>query len=79
MHKSSFSIVCCFYNEINILKTKFVNFLNDLSYIEYEFEIIICDNKSDDGTTEYLKDLEKNYIFVERGQSVIDREGWGGP
>ena len=58
MHKSSFSIVCCFYNEINILK-KFVNFLNDLSYIEYEFEIIICDNKSDDGTTEYLKDLEK--------------------
>ena len=59
MHKSSFSIVCCFYNEINILKKKFVNFLNDLSSIEYEYEIIICDNKSDDGTTEYLKDLEK--------------------
>ena len=59
MHKSSFSIVCCFYNEINILKTKFVNFLNDVSNIEYEYEIIICDNKSDDGTTEYLKDLEK--------------------
>jgi dolichol-phosphate mannosyltransferase len=59
MHRSSFSIICCFYNEINILKTKFFNFLNDISNIEYEYEIIICDNNSNDGTTEYLKDLEK--------------------
>jgi dolichol-phosphate mannosyltransferase len=61
MHKSSFSIVCCFFNEINIVKTKFLNFLNEISDIKYEYEIIICDNKSFDGTTEFLKDLEKKY------------------
>ena len=65
MHKLSFSIVCCFYNEINILKTKFTNFLNDISNIEFQYEIIICDNKSDDGTTEYLKDLEKKKSRIE--------------
>ena len=61
MHKSSFSIVCCFFNEINIVKTKFLNFLNEIFDIKYEYEIIICDNKSFDGTTEFLKDLEKKY------------------
>lgn len=59
MLKSSFSIVCCFYNEINILQTKFLNFLNDIVSINYEYEIIICDNNSNDGTREFLKDLEK--------------------
>ena len=57
--KTSFTIVCCFYNEINILKSKFLNFLNEISDIDNEYEIIICDNNSTDGTTEFLKDLEK--------------------
>ena len=59
MDKTSFTIVCCFYNEINILKSKFLNFLNEISDIDNEYEIIICDNNSTDGTTEFLKDLEK--------------------
>ena len=63
MHSPSFSIVCCFYNEINILKTKFLNFLNNLNKINYEFEIIVCDNNSTDGSKEFLKDLEKKILI----------------
>ena len=31
------------------------------------------------GTESCQERFRKNYIFVERGRSVIDREGWGGP
>tara|TARA_B100001057_G_scaffold445692_1_gene483588 strand:+ start:3324 stop:4034 length:711 start_codon:yes stop_codon:yes gene_type:complete len=69
MDEVSFSIVCCLYNEKNILEKKFVNFINFIKKIPFKKEIIICDNFSTDGTIELLKNFEKNkddnfkYIF----------------
>ena len=72
MDEASFSIVCCLYNEKNILEQKFENFVNKVKTLPFKKEIIICDNFSTDGTTELLKKFEKNednefkYIFNEK-------------
>ena len=59
MHEPSFSIVCCFYNEINILNEKFMNFINNIYNSNFDFEIIVCDNNSNDGSKDFLKKIEK--------------------
>jgi len=60
-----YSIICCYYNEINLLKKKFTNFLNEVKNLPFSFEIFICDNNSSDGSKEFLKEIEneKNNKF----------------
>ena len=60
MNEASYSIVCCLYNEKNILEKKFKQFTEFLKKIPFKKEIIICDNFSTDGTIELLKKFEKN-------------------
>ena len=60
MEEASYSIVCCLYNEKNILEKKFDQFIELTKKIPFKKEIIICDNFSTDGTIEILKDFEKN-------------------
>jgi|TARA_B110000211_G_C14087599_1_gene557370 dolichol-phosphate mannosyltransferase len=60
MDEVSYSIVCCLYNEKNILEKKFEQFTEFLKKIPFKKEIIICDNFSTDGTIELLKKFEEN-------------------
>ena len=59
MNEISYTIVCCLYNEKNILEKKFEQFIEFIKKIPFKKEIIICDNFSTDGTIELLKRFEK--------------------
>jgi dolichol-phosphate mannosyltransferase len=60
--KYEVSIVCCYYNEINILRKKFKNFIDETRNFNFTFEIIIADNNSSDGTTNFLKEIVSQKI-----------------
>tara|TARA_B110000977_G_C11053283_1_gene483118 strand:+ start:141 stop:848 length:708 start_codon:yes stop_codon:yes gene_type:complete len=57
-----YSIICCYYNEINILKKKILSFIEETKKLPFSYEVFICDNNSNDGTIEFLKKLEKQKI-----------------
>lgn len=57
------SIICCFYNELNLIEEKFEKLLFDLKKSNLNLEIIIVDNNSNDGTKQKLKTLQKNILF----------------
>ena len=64
MDEVSYSIVCCLYNEKNILEKKFEQFIEFTKKIPFKKEVIICDNFSTDGTIELLKKFEDfKYIY----------------
>ena len=60
--KYELSIVCCYYNEINILKKNFENFIQDREKFDFSNEIIIADNNSSDGTVDYLSEIVNKNI-----------------
>ena len=62
MQEIKYSIICCYYNEISLLKNKFISFFEEVNNFAFSYEVIICDNNSNDGTTEYLREL-KNRNF----------------
>ena len=41
MHNFDYSIVCCFYNEIQILKKKFDEFLKEIKNSPFSYEVLI--------------------------------------
>ena len=53
------TIICCIYNELNILK-KNLNFIKK-QFVDDPFyhEIIFIDNNSQDGSKKYLIDFKK--------------------
>ena len=53
------SIICCYYNEINLLKSKLHSFIDYVQKKQLEIEIIIVDNNSNDGSTEFLKKISE--------------------
>lgn len=53
------SIICCYYNEINLLKNKLKSFINHVKEKNLEIEIIIVDNNSNDGSSEFLKKISQ--------------------
>ena len=64
------TIICCIYNELNILKKNL--FLIEKQFLKDPFfhEVIIIDNNSDDGSKKFLIDFKKknkskkiNFIF----------------
>ena len=68
MSNIKYSIICCYYNEINILNRKFVNFIEETKKFPFIHEVFVCDNNSNDGTKEFLKKIEekkiKNFNFI---------------
>ncbi len=62
MPEIKYSIICCYYNEISLLKNKFLSFVEEISNFPFSYEIILCDNNSNDGTKEYLREI-KNVNF----------------
>ena len=60
--KYEISIICCYYNEINILNKKFENFLHERKKFNFSNEIIIADNNSTDGTKDFLRELDNRNI-----------------
>ena len=68
MSNINFSIVCCYYNELNILQKKFDEFAKFSSELNFEHEFIFIDNNSTDGSKEFLKQEEqkknKNFLFI---------------
>ena len=59
MRNPSFSIICCYYNEINILQKKFYKFFEFSSKLDFDYKFIFIDNNSSDGTKEFLKKEEQ--------------------
>ena len=55
MSSINFSVICCYYNEINILKKKFDRFEKFSSELNFDHEFIFVDNNSTDGSKEFLK------------------------
>ncbi len=53
------SIICCYYNEINLLKNKLKSFIDYVKEKNLEIEIIIIDNNSNDGSSEFLKKISE--------------------
>lgn len=68
MPSKKYSIICCYYNEINILNKKFYNFIEDTKKFPFSFEVFVCDNNSNDGTKEFLKKIQsekrENFNFI---------------
>ena len=62
MQEIKYSIICCYYNEINLLKNKFVSFVEEVKNFPFSYEVILCDNNSNDGTTEYLRELKNKNL-----------------
>ena len=74
MRNPSFSIICCYYNEINILQKKFNKFFEYSLTLDFDYEFIFIDNNSTDGTKEFLKKEEQkkreNFFFIFNDKNI---------
>ena len=59
MSNKSLTIICCLFNEYNILEKNFKHCIKEINSETFYEEIIFIDNNSNDGTKEYLSDFEK--------------------
>jgi glycosyltransferase involved in cell wall biosynthesis len=57
--KFKYSIICCYYNELGVLKKKLNQFLNIAKKFAFTYEIFLIDNHSNDGTKLYLRAIKK--------------------
>ena len=57
------SIICCLYNEVNLIEKRLVDCIKQIQQSELNLEIIILDNNSTDGTKLKLKELESKGLF----------------
>ena len=62
MSNIKYSIICCYYNEINVLKKKFIPFIDKVKNFPFTYEIFFCDNNSQDGSREFLQEMENKKI-----------------
>ena len=59
MSNKSLTIICCLFNEYNILEKNFKHCIEEINNETFYEEIIFIDNNSNDGTKEYLSNYEK--------------------
>jgi len=74
MSNLNFSVICCYYNEINILQNKFNKFLEFSSTLEFDHEFIFIDNNSQDGSKQFLEKEKqkkiKNFFFIFNDKNI---------
>ena len=58
--KNKLTIICCIFNEFNILKKKLSLLSKKFNNEKFYHEIIFVDNNSNDGSKNFLKTFEKN-------------------
>ncbi len=58
----SVSIICCIFNEISLAPKNFENLFSFCQKQKWNFEIIIIDNNSSDGTKEWLQNLSNDKV-----------------
>lgn len=73
-NKFKYSIICCYYNELNVLKKKLNQFLNIAKKFSFTYEIFLIDNNSNDGSKTYLKVIKKKYKNV---RVIFNKENLG--
>ena len=57
------SIICCYYNELDLVSKKLEPFIEKIKSSTLSLEIIIVDNHSNDGTKSKLKKLQAKKLF----------------
>tara|TARA_Y100000996_G_scaffold415149_1_gene408444 strand:- start:694 stop:1389 length:696 start_codon:yes stop_codon:yes gene_type:complete len=57
------SIICCYYNELDLVGKKLENFIKKIKNSKLSLEVIIIDNHSTDGTKNKLKELKSKKLF----------------
>ena len=57
------SIICPLFNEVNYINTNLIKFINEIKASKKNYEIIIVDNNSTDGTSQKLRELKKKNIY----------------
>jgi glycosyltransferase involved in cell wall biosynthesis len=57
------SIICPLYNEVDYINNKFIKFVKEIKASKKNYEILVVDNNSTDGTTQKLKRLKNKRIF----------------
>ena len=62
--KFKYSIICCYYNELTVLKKKLNQFLNIAKKFPFTYQIFLIDNNSNDGSKLYLRDIKKKNIKI---------------
>ena len=63
------------YNEIKHLNSTLLSILREVDESTYDIEIIVADNGSDDGTTEYLDDFVEDEISRARFNVKLIKQG----
>ena len=56
------SIILCVYNEIRVIEQSFQELFEDCEKQQLEYEIIVIDNASTDGTREWLETLTNSKV-----------------
>jgi dolichol-phosphate mannosyltransferase len=69
------SIILCVYNEIRVIEKSFQELYRDCESKEMEYEIIIVDNNSSDGTKEWLDSLENPSVTKVFNEKNIGKGG----
>lgn len=57
------SIICPLFNEVDYINTNLIKFINLIKASKKNYEIIIVDNNSTDGTSQKLRELKKKNIY----------------
>ena len=61
--KINATIICCLFNEANLINSKLIKFIRDIKNTNQNLEIIIIDNNSTDGTKQKLKELKNRKLY----------------
>lgn len=74
MSNINLSIVVLSYNRLEEIKKNVTSICKEIKSEGLYFEVIVVDNASDDGSQQFLRDLEKRYSFL---SVLLNNENYG--